>query len=164
MLWGVGGTPEHVFTTTRVPQGRRRIKTIEPTLGNPAVSERPMALRPRLTTGLLFSWSLTIVKSTRVGRKINRTEKNIRKPSNARRFSITLLRRSGRLVIEKSAALVYRDVLVGVLAPRPRAMNPRPLEGGEVDCGGARLLEVRRRREEQKLTPADKVLFVGVES
>ena len=91
--------------------------------------------------------------------KIHRTEKNTRILSSdlddcgAR--SLPALR---PLVIEKSAALVYRDVLA------PRAKNPTSLEGGYVAYERERLLGGRGRPEVRRLEPADKVLFVGVES
>ena len=118
-----------------------------------------MALRPRLATGLPFSWSLTIITCTLAGRKIHRTEKNPRILSSdihdcgAR--SLPALR---PLVIEKSAALVYRDVLA------PRAKNPTSLEGGYVAYEREGLLGGRGRPEVGRLEPAGKVLFVGVEA
>jgi hypothetical protein len=68
---------------------------------------------------------------------------------------------SKRQVIEKSATVVYRGSLVGVRGAVTEGEEPETVGGGnawpaeQTGCASP---------EEQRLTPTDKVLFIGVES
>jgi hypothetical protein len=69
-LTGCSGDPRWWHALIYVPWDKRN-NAIEPPFGNPATSERPVALRPRLATGLPFRGALHQYHALEKGNKYN---------------------------------------------------------------------------------------------